>query len=109
VAAAGDRLVELKRPAPERVVAEIVKAEDLPPLRHQRGRVALCVDRPEFDEGRRVCDETALTLNSAPPASAQAAIKPPVRSTFRRRLDRSICSLLARNEFRYSKAVSKSR
>src|SRR4051794_32239558 len=37
------------------------------------------------------CDcETALTLNSAPPASAQAPIRAPVRRTFRRRLDRSI-------------------
>src|SRR4051794_25993710 len=35
-------------------------------------------------------DETLLTLNSAPPANAQTAIRPPVRRTFRRRLDCSI-------------------
>src|SRR3954453_15079068 len=60
------------------------------------------VDEPDVDEDRRGWDETELTLNSAPPASAQAPISPPVRSTFRRRLDRSICWLLPRHDFRHS-------
>src|SRR3954451_2234326 len=39
-----------------------------------------------------VCD-CALTLNSAPPASAQAPIRAPVRTALRRRLDRGIAVL----------------
>jgi hypothetical protein len=43
-------------------------------------------------EGGAVCD-TALTVNSAPPARAQIAIRPAVRMALRRRLGRSIAFL----------------